>query len=201
MNVATIVGVKNDDGFIGNTLVIKCIKQGAYRFIQGMHHRRIRGRLLFLPTFDLLAVMLNQFRLGSKGRVHGELPVIHEKGLGTVSVLKPSDSLFCHAIFDVLARRAFRKGRIWISPWRQVTSLGAGTMPMRKINIKPMFQRGETLHSQMPLTEMSSGIASLFKYLTESRHNRIDPRCGLNIDAFLVRQASGLGNRLKADLR
>ena len=26
MNVATVVGVENDDGFIGNTLVIKCIE-------------------------------------------------------------------------------------------------------------------------------------------------------------------------------
>ena len=74
-------------------------------------------------------------------------------------------------------------------------------MPMRKINIKSMFQRSETLHPQMPLTEMSSGIASLFQNLTKSRHNRIDPRCGLNIDAFLMRQTSGLGNRLKTNLR
>ena len=201
MNVATVVGVENDDGFIGNTLVIKCIEQCAYRFIQGMHHRCIRGRLLFLPALDLLAVTLNQFRLGPKGCVHRELPVVYEERLGAVSVLEPSDSLFCHAIFDVLARRAFRKGRIWISPWRQVTSLGTGAMPMRKINIKSMFQRGETLHPQMPLTEMSGGIASLFQNLTKSRHNRIDPRRGLNIDAFLVRQTSGLGNRLKANLR
>ena len=67
-----------------------------------MHHRRIRGRLLFLPALDLLAVTLNQFRFGPKGRVHGELPVVYEEMLGAVSVLEPSDSLFCHAIFVML---------------------------------------------------------------------------------------------------
>ena len=68
-------------------------------------------------------------------------------------------------------------------------------MPMREIHIEPMFQRGKALHSKMPFSKVRGGIAGLLEDFTQGWRGRIDPCCGLNVGAFLIRAADCLRSR------
>lgn len=55
-----------------------------------------------LAAHNLRVVVAGQLRLGSKRRVHRELPVVHEEGLGSVALLEPSDGLALPPVQGVL---------------------------------------------------------------------------------------------------
>ncbi len=162
-----------------------------------MDHGGVSRGFLSFALADLLAVAVNQFRFCTEWSMHGELPIIHEKRLGSVATCQPMDGLLCHAIFDVLSRFPFFKIRVGVAPGSQVAILGTGTMPMWKVHIKTHVQRCMRFQPQVPLPKVCRRIPLPLQHLTQGRQFRIEPGGGLDVGTFLMWKSSCTRNRLK----
>ena len=165
-----------------------------------MNHSRIGWRLLPATPFYFLPVIINQFRLGTKRRMNGELPVVQKERLICISFLQPLSCLFGHPVLNMFTGCSFRKIRIFITPRSKVTSFGSGTMPMRKIDIKTMFQGRISFSTQVPFPKVSGLISIVFQNFPEGGHFFSNPGGGLKITGFLIRYPTGLCGYLQPDL-
>ena len=165
-----------------------------------MNHSRIGWRLLPATPFYFLPVIINQFRLGTKRRMNGELPVVQKERLICISFLQPLSCLFGHPVLNMFTGCSFRKIRIFITPRGEVTGLGSGTMPVRKVDIKTMFQRSEAFTAQVPFSKVGGLISIVFQNFAEGGHFGTNAGGGLEVAGFLMGRPTGLGGYIQPDL-
>ena len=139
---------------------------GGVRFQEFLTHTGLRETCNRVPKF--LTVSFDQFRLRAKRSVHGKLPVVHEQGLCPIAVFQPCDSLFRHAVFNVVSGLAFPE--ICIAPRGKVAIFGTRSVPMWDIGFKAAFQWRIRLTPQVPLTKVCSRVTRVLEYLTQHRY-------------------------------
>ena len=165
-----------------------------------MNHSRIGWRLLPATPFYFLPVIINQFRLGTKRGMNGELPVVQKERLICISFLQPRSCLFGHPVLNMFTGCSFRKVRVIITPRSKVTGFGTGAMPVRKVDIKTMFQGRISFATQVPFPKVSGLISIVFQNFPEGGHFFSNPGGGLKIAGFLMRYPTGLCDYLQSDL-
>ncbi len=93
---------------------------------------------------------------GYKGRVNGELPVVHEERFALVRFEK-GYRFVAHAVFDALLRVLLFE--VLESPRSDKTSGWSRAVPVRNVDIETVFIGRIGYRSEMPLSEMDRCVA------------------------------------------
>ena len=159
VHVAAVVGSEDKDGLVRDAGFINRVQQRSNRIIQGLDHRRVGGRMMFVVSIELAAVILDQFLLGVERRVHGELPIVHEERFVLRQRFHPLHRLLGHAVFEVFVRAV--RLEVLELPRRHETARRSRAGPVRDVHVEAVLQRTVRLGTEMPLAEMAGGVTRM----------------------------------------
>ena len=162
IHVAAVVGGENDDGVVGKLEPVEGVEQRANGVIHAFDHGGIGGTALRIRRIHAGAILLNERLFGIEWSVYAEHPVVQIKRLILVS-FHECHGFLCHAVLEVLVGLTGVGVKVLKLPWCDKTSCGSWARPVWHINIETLLQRRIRFLPEMPLAEMSRGIARGFQ--------------------------------------